>query len=256
MGPCTCDFNNHDLVSCTSSWEYFLPLCELCHCIGTNKRKSTVAILHLKPQSEVTFTNKLLKKRRRQERLSLNKTQKSQYQEKTFGKFTNMNSQNLCSSRQTKKKVQQGTNEDLYHINPTMWVMVTTWDPEQRPVNGFAKNCSWSCFTNSGKSGFPFFLLLATSLTSSCILVHAVGSSSYKHTDTCPKPRSQSLARPQPLPQPYPLTHGWGLTGVPATLLSVLPFVGSPSRTTLRCPLLPPPCRASPVSGLPRGLRR
>lgn len=129
MGPCTCEtfskcwviLINHDLVSCTSSLKYFLPLCELCHCTGTNKRISPVAILSLKPQSEVTFTNKLFKKQRRQGRLSLNKTQKSQYKEKTFGKFTNINSQNLCSSRHTKKKVQrQGTNEDLYHINPTM----------------------------------------------------------------------------------------------------------------------------------------
>lgn len=51
--------------------------------------------------------------------------------------------------------------------------MVPIGDPEQRSANGFAKSCSWSCFTNSGKAGFPFSLLFATSLTSFCILVHA-----------------------------------------------------------------------------------
>lgn len=56
---------------------------------------------------------------------------------------------------------------------PNNMVVVTIWDLEQRPVNGFTKKCSWSCFTNSGKPSLPFSLLFAASLTSFCILVHA-----------------------------------------------------------------------------------
>lgn len=256
MGPCTCDFNQpwlsilHIIVRVFPSFVWTVSL----HW----HRQEEINRCNL--ESETTIwgdIHKLLKKWRRQERLSLNKTQKSQYKEKTFGKFANINSQNLCSSRHTKKKVQrQGTNEDLYHINPTMWVTVTIWEPEQRPVNGFAKKLQLVLLYELRKGRFSVF---SSSCYLSNIFLHlgpcTVGSSSYKHTNTCPKPRSQSLALPQPLPQPHPLTHGWGLAGVPATLLSVLPFVGSPSRTTLRCPLLPPPCRSSPVSGRLRGLK-
>lgn len=103
----------------------------------------------------------------------------------------------------------------------------------------------------SREAGFQFSLRFCYF---SNIFLHlgscTVRSSSYKHTNTCPKSCSQSMALQQPLPLPHSPTHGLGLVGAPSTLLSILPSAGFLPRTTLRCPFLSRSLQGQPGAGM------